>query len=140
MNYMILNTIYTEKYIGRILENKLKEIGISLDVMEQKEKITYEYEHALDNLDFDDYSKIDPNKIQSINTIYYSTHTNGHTKILTFDDKEIFNKIDESEEETPELIVNIELGGLGISLIHDTYCGSELIRNEISFLNLHLIE
>jgi len=51
--------------------------------------------------------------------LHYSTYTNGYTRILTFDDKKKTFEEKKTEDHTPELMVNIELGGLGISLIYD---------------------
>jgi len=63
----------------------------------------------------------------------YRTYTNGYTKILVFDDKQIIEEEKETENHTPELMVNVELGGLGISLINDGNPNHINERREILF-------
>jgi hypothetical protein len=125
------------------LNEELKKIGetiISLDVMDQKETMRYEYDDEVGDVEFDENAMIKHSSIKNISCFYYSTHTNGYTKILTFDDSERVNEEKETEDHTPELMINIELGGLGISIIHDVGEGSDIVRKEISFCNLNLIE
>jgi len=48
--------------------------------------------------------------------IYYQTHTNGYTKIITFNDKSI-EKVDRENDTHTPTSVNIEIKSLGISMI-----------------------
>lgn len=66
----------------------------------------------------------------------YRTHTNGYTKILTFDDTVMVNTEEDTEDHTPDLTVNVEFEALGISLISDGNPGHVDERREVLYCSM----
>jgi len=96
--------------------------SIKLDEMEQNEEIFFRLMHSNGNEE----------KV----TLYYYTYTDGYTKKLIFDDKRREKQDKEVEDHTPELMLNIELGGMGISLICDGNNENIDMRREILFCSI----
>jgi len=92
---------------------KICKVNVELDVMEKNEEFKY---NIKDFLDEESLAEAGTESYRRV--LQYHTYTNGYTKICSFDDK---LKIDEEEknveDHTPELMLNVELGGMGISLI-----------------------
>lgn len=92
---------------------RLCQVEVELDVMEKTDEFRYDLREFLEERElhegnFDSYKRV----------LKYSTHTNGYTKICTFDDSYLTAEEEkDAEDHTPELMVNVELGGMGISLI-----------------------
>ena len=105
---------------------KLWSVNINLDELETSEEFRYNIAEYLDENDiaYGNYGKV--NKI-----LRFNTHTNGYTKILTFSDKIKINEEKEIEDHTPELMINLEFGGIGLSLICDEDNQHLKLRKEI---------
>lgn len=127
--------IQVEAYLKAKKNKRLCKVSIELDVMEKTEEMRYDIRDLFEQSEileegFEDLSRV----------LNYRTYTNGYTKILVFDDKTRVPEDKEIEDHTPELMVNVELGGLGISMICDG--NSEHIdeRREIVFCSLRDIQ
>lgn len=81
----------------------LGNLSINIDEMGTNEEIHYKV-------------KLDDGSIVK-KALYYYTTTDGYSKKLIFDDKKKVKQDKENEDHTPELMMNLELGGIGISFI-----------------------
>lgn len=101
---------------------------MNLDELETSEEFRYNIAEYLDENDiaYGNYGKVHK-------TLRFNTHTNGYTKILTFSDNVKINEEKEIEDHTPELMVNLEFGGIGLSLICDEDGQHLKMRKEIIF-------
>ena len=127
---------YNERLGSKANKNiKLCSVNVNLDELETSEEFRYNLNEYMDEneVTYGNYGK--PNKI-----LKYNTHTNGYTKILTFDDKIKINEEKETEDHTPELMVNIEFGGIGISLVWDGDNQHLDTRKEIVFWSIRDIQ
>ena len=129
------HTVEIEAWIKGTKKKRLCKVKVELDVMEKNDEMQYDLRDIYNE---SDVSKSDFQDMKRVLT--YRTHTNGYTKILTFDDKKSLNEEKEIEDHTPELIMNIELGGLGISLISEGTSGPLSDRREIIFCSLRDIQ
>ena len=99
---------------------ELCNVSINLDEMEQNKQLQYLMDASRDK----------------IKTIYYYTYTDGYTKKLVFSDEQRKNNEKELDDHAPELMLNVEIGGLGISLICDGNGKTLHSRQEILFCSL----
>ena len=81
-------------------------------------EMTEEYRYDLRNM-FEAAELIESNYTDYGRVLNYKTFTNGYTKFLTFDDNPVIDEENDTENHTPELMINLEIDGLGISLISD---------------------
>jgi hypothetical protein len=102
--------------------SKLSTVILKIDEMEQNERIRYK--------------TTDCEGTTENHAVYYSTYTDKYTKKLVFDDKwrEIQNK--KSEDQTPPLMLNFKLCGIGISLINNARDKTLDIKKEILFVSI----
>ena len=96
-------------------------ISINLDEMEQNKQIHYDMNIA---------------GVFETMKLYYYTYTDGYTKKLVFSDFKRENKEKEFDDHAPELMLNVEIGGMGISLICDGNNKTLHSRQEILFCSI----
>lgn len=96
--------------------------------MEKSEDYSYDLRNIYSQKELDEAGCFNYNRVLS-----YKTYTNGYTKILVFDSKTLITEDKDIEDHTPELMINLELGGLGISLISDGNPAHIDERREILF-------
>jgi vacuolar protein sorting-associated protein 13A/C len=114
---------------------RLCKVSVELDVMEKSEDFVYDLRNLYSQKELNEAGVYDYPRVLS-----YRTYTNGYTKILVFDSKASVIEDKDIEDHTPELMINVELGGLGISLISDGNPDYVDERREIMFCSLRGIQ
>ena len=103
--------------------------------MEKTEEYSYDLRNIFTQSELEEMGQKDFRRV-----LNYRTYTNGYTKILSFDDNVVVEEENYTENHTPELMVNIELEGLGISLITDGNINHINERREVLFCSLNGIQ
>ncbi|CAI2385812.1 unnamed protein product [Moneuplotes crassus] len=116
-------------------KTRLCRIEVEFDVMEKSDEHRYDLRNMFSDEEIEDNGFTDVGRV-----LNYRTHTNGYTKCLVFDDTIIMEEEDETEYNTPDLIVNLELEGLGISLISDGNPDTVNERREVLYCSLKDIQ